>query len=98
MNLVVAADTHGPHPLSTDPTDIQLLVQECIQTNQMKFPNDQAPPGSAKMYSEFAKAINDAMEERDAKLVMHLVCRPYLQYRFGSNWFIARIREQEGYD
>ncbi|RDL41263.1 Uncharacterized protein BP5553_01242 [Venustampulla echinocandica] len=71
MNLIMEADAHGETALTNDPNAIDLLVQENIKKSMMKSIGPNPPPRAGKMYADFAKNVNDAMEERDAALATH---------------------------
>ncbi|KAH8670448.1 Sds3-like-domain-containing protein [Tricladium varicosporioides] len=71
MNLIMEADTHGREQLRNDPVEIDDLVQENIRKTMMKSIGPTAPPRAGKVYADFAKDVNDAMEQRDASLVTH---------------------------
>lgn len=69
INLITAADPHQDGVLANDPEEIDRLVRDCIQQNVMKQFSTEPPPQSGRVYSKFAKACNDAAEERDTSLV-----------------------------
>lgn len=74
MNLIMEADAHGKEQLRDSPGEIDELVQENIRKTMMKSIGPHAPPRAGKVYADFAKVVNDAIEERDTALVMHKVC------------------------
>ncbi|KAF4625475.1 hypothetical protein G7Y89_g12690 [Cudoniella acicularis] len=71
MNLIMEADANGKEQLRNDPAEIDELVQENIRKTMMKSIGPTPPPRAGKVYADFAKDVNDAMEERDAALVTH---------------------------
>ena len=72
MNLIMEADAHGKEPLPSGPDDIEVLVEENIKAVR-KTLGAIPPPRAGKIYAAFAKEINDAIEERDTGLSMHMV-------------------------
>jgi hypothetical protein len=73
MNLIMEADAHGKEMLKNQPDEIDALVVENIAAVR-KTLGVVPPPRAGRMYADFAKEVNDAMEERDAALTMHKVC------------------------
>jgi hypothetical protein len=73
MNLIMEADGHGREPLPNTPAEIDELVQENIRKSMMKSIGPTAPPRAGKVFADFAKEVNDSMEDRDAALVTHRV-------------------------
>jgi hypothetical protein len=73
VNLIMEAKAHGNEPLPNTPEEIDALVEENIKTVRKSL-GPYPPPRAGKMYADFAKEVNDAMEERDAALTMHMVC------------------------
>ncbi|EPE34893.1 hypothetical protein GLAREA_10588 [Glarea lozoyensis ATCC 20868] len=71
MNLIMEADGHGKEPLPNTPAEIDELVQENIRRSMMKSIGPTAPPRAGKVFADFAKEVNDSMEDRDAALVTH---------------------------
>lgn len=72
MNLIMEADAYGKDLLPNRPEEIEALVEENIKT--VRKPLGLVPPPRAgKVYAAFAKEINDAIEERDTALTMHMV-------------------------
>ena len=76
MNLIMEADAHGKDPLPNTPAEIDDLVQENIRKSMMKSIGPTAPPRAGKVFADFAKEVNDAMEDRDAAMVTHRVSDP----------------------
>jgi hypothetical protein len=74
MNLIAEAPVHGDKTLPDKPEDIDKLVRDNIQKNIMKGIGANVPQRAGRVYADFAKEINDAMEEKDALLAMHKVC------------------------
>lgn len=72
MNLIMEADAHGNSLLPNAPEDIEALVEENLKTVRKSL-GSIPPPRAGKIYGAFAKEINDAIEERDAALTMHMV-------------------------
>lgn len=72
MNLIMEADAHGKVPLPSDPQEVEALVDENIRAVR-KTLSAIPPPRAGKIYAAFAKEINDAIEERDTSLSMHMV-------------------------
>ena len=71
MNLIMRADPYDDAPLDDDPEYIQELVHNLIGGNAHFNGDISAIAG--KTYSDFAREIGDALEDRDAALVMHKV-------------------------
>ncbi|TVY68711.1 hypothetical protein LSUE1_G007548, partial [Lachnellula suecica] len=71
MNLIMEADAHAKLPIPSDPLDTDELVLENIRKTMMKSIGPTAPPRAGKVYMDFAREVNDAMEERDAALTTH---------------------------
>lgn len=72
MNLIMEADAHGKEMLRSQPDEIDALVLENI-TAIRKTVGSAPPPRAGRMYADFAKEVNDAMEERDTALTIHKV-------------------------
>lgn len=70
MNLIMEADPNGKEPLKDQPDEIDALVQQSIRSIR-KTLNPLVPQRAGRMYGDFAKEINDSMEERDAQLTVH---------------------------
>ncbi|KAI1001841.1 hypothetical protein K3495_g6362 [Podosphaera aphanis] len=68
MNLIGAADPHGRGLLPNNPAEIENLVRESIHVNRMTQFGAELPAGAGRIYAEFARECNNAMEERDAAL------------------------------
>ncbi|TVY45814.1 hypothetical protein LOCC1_G006462 [Lachnellula occidentalis] len=71
MNLIMDADAHGNSPLPSMPYQVDGLVQDNIKRTMMKSIGPNPPPRAGKVYMDFAREVNDAMEERDAALTLH---------------------------
>jgi hypothetical protein len=81
INLVVEAPAHGDDLLPDKPDEIDKLIQANLQKNLMKSIGADVPLRAGRVYADFAKEVNDAMEDRDAVLTMHkvgLVFTPHL--------------------
>lgn len=77
INLIGEADAHGDKQLPDSPASIDNLVRDNLQKNLMKAMGANVPLRAGRVYADFAKEINDAMEEKDAMLAMHKVRRLY---------------------
>jgi hypothetical protein len=86
MNLIMEADAHGKEPLPSSPGSIEALVEENIKALR-KAVAANPPSRAGKLYAAFAKEINDAIEERDAALTMHMVGGNPIPWRHISNCF-----------
>lgn len=73
MNLIMEADVHGREPVPDSGEEIFALVQDSVKRTMMKPAGSAPPPRAGKIYADFAKEINDAMEERDAALTTNKV-------------------------
>jgi hypothetical protein len=73
MNLIMEANANGNELLPNKPEEIEALVEENIKTVRKPL-GPVPPPRAGKIYADFAKDVNDAMEERDTALTMHMVC------------------------
>jgi hypothetical protein len=71
MNLIMEADAQSKMPLLLEPQEVEQLVHDNIRKTMMKSVGPLAPPRAGKMYSDFAREVNDAQEERDAALTTH---------------------------
>jgi hypothetical protein len=74
MTLIMEADAHGKEQLMNSGAEVDSLVQENIKKISMKSVGPVPPPRAGKIYADFAKEVNDAMEERDTTLTVHKVC------------------------
>jgi len=74
MNLIMEADAHGEEALKNQPDEIDTLVLENIKAVSRKPLGPAPPPRAGRIYSDFAKEINDSMEERDATMTANRVC------------------------
>lgn len=71
MNLIMSADVHDKLPLPDSGEEIFELVQRNMPRSMMK--SSGPPPRAGRLYAEFAREVNDAIEERDSALTTHLV-------------------------
>jgi hypothetical protein len=76
-------------PLPDSPGAIDKLVRDNLQKNLMKAIGANVPLRAGRVYADFAKEINDAMEEKDAMLAMHKVRLLYssLVIEDCTNWY-----------
>ncbi|RFU29103.1 hypothetical protein B7463_g7236, partial [Scytalidium lignicola] len=70
MNLIMSADVHDKLPLPDSGDEIYELIQKNMPRAMMK--SSGLPPRAGKLYAEFAREVNDAIEERDSALTTHL--------------------------
>ncbi|KAG9243032.1 Sds3-like-domain-containing protein [Calycina marina] len=68
MNLILEADAHGKELLKNHPDKIEAMVRESMSAKRVI---GTPPPRAGRLYAAFAVDVNDAMEERDAALIMH---------------------------
>jgi len=68
----MGADAHGNEVLKNLPDEVDALVMENIKTTRKTI--GPIPQRAGKLYADFAKSVNDSMEERDAALTNHKVC------------------------
>lgn len=95
MNLIMEADPHSKALLPDDPRVIDELVLENVKVVR-KTSDPVIPPRAGRMYADFAKEINDAMEERDTNLTSHKVRHLSKSLLSRSNCFSERLRGQDG--
>ena len=76
MNLIMEADAQGGMGLPDSAEEIESLVHDNIRSTMMKSIGPIPPPRAGKLYANFAKEINDAIETRDTALTMHKVQQP----------------------
>lgn len=76
MNLIMEADAHGKEQLRNSGVEIDVLVQVNTKKVSMKSIGPVPPPRAGRIYADFAKEVNDAMEERDTTLALHRVGLP----------------------
>lgn len=95
INLITNAEPHGSRVLPDKPHEIDNLVKEEIRRMMMKSIGEDAPLQAGKIYADFAKEINDAIEEKDTMLAQHKVCTHHLPSSAASNLVIAQLRRQE---
>jgi hypothetical protein len=74
VNLIMEADAHGKEQLPNSAAEIETLVKDNMHKISMKSVGPVPPPRAGKAYADFAKEVNDAMEERDTTLTVHKVC------------------------
>lgn len=72
MNLIMEANAHGDAPLRNAPEEIEKLVEDNVRSGRKSF-GPIAPPRAGRIYADFSKEVNDAMEDRDAALATHMV-------------------------
>lgn len=83
MNLIMEAKTNGKTPLPDSSEEIDALVRGNIEkTMRPSLGHEISPSRAGKIYSDFAKDVNDAMEERDAALATHMVIILYPSVRY----------------
>lgn len=69
-NLIAEADIHSRQPLPDSAEEIDELVRNNIQKTMMKSIGAEPPLRAGRIYSDFAKEINDSQEQRDAAMVI----------------------------
>ncbi|KAH9220066.1 Sds3-like-domain-containing protein [Leptodontidium sp. 2 PMI_412] len=69
-NLIAEADVHARQPLPDSAEEIDELVRKNVQKTMMKSVSTDPPLRTGRIYSDFAKEVNDAMEDRDAAMVI----------------------------
>ncbi|CZT09341.1 related to nif-specific regulatory protein [Rhynchosporium agropyri] len=69
-NLIGEADVHSRQPLPDSAEEVEKLVNINIQKTMMKNILPEPPLKAGKIYADFAKEVNDAMEERDSAMVV----------------------------
>jgi hypothetical protein len=79
MNLIMEANAHGKEMLKNQPEEIDALVLESIKGGARKSLGPIPPLRAGRIYADFAKEVNDAMEERDATLTAHQVCHIHIE-------------------
>lgn len=72
INLITNAEPHGSHVLPDKPEEVDNLVKEEIRRMMMKSMSEEPPLQAGKIYADFAREINDAIEEKDTMLAQHL--------------------------
>jgi hypothetical protein len=89
INLIGEANAQGDMPLPDSPGAIDKLVRDNLQKNLMKAIGANVPLRAGRVYADFAKEINDAMEEKDAMLAMHKVrlLHSSLDIEDCTNWY-----------
>jgi hypothetical protein len=80
MNLIMEADAHGKEQLRNNGVEIDGLVQVNMKKVSMKSIGPVPPPRAGRIYADFAKEVNDAMEERDTTLALHRVGPPSITF------------------
>jgi hypothetical protein len=91
MNLIMEADVHGREMLKSQPDEIDALVLENVKAIR-KTLGPVPPPRAGRMYADFAKEVNDAMEERDTALTTHKVYYSLFFAKVSSNNCTERLR------
>lgn len=91
MNLIMEAEAHGKEGLPDSGPEIDALVKDNMQKIAMKTVGPVPPPRAGKAYADFAKDVNDAMEERDTTLVVHKVCLITSTFEVISNSTTERL-------
>ncbi|KUJ15333.1 uncharacterized protein LY89DRAFT_648588 [Mollisia scopiformis] len=71
INLITNADPHSKDVLPDRPEEIDSLVTKEVQRMMMKSLSDKTPLRAGRIYADFAKDVNDAIEERDSALTQH---------------------------
>ena len=72
MNLIMESNVHGKQMLPNQADEIDALVVKNVKAHRKN--HGPVPPRAGKLYADFAKDVNDAMEERDTNLAVHKVC------------------------
>jgi hypothetical protein len=73
MNIIMEADPYTSKCLPDSREEIDTLIKANM-SKIMKAFGPEPPQRAGKLYAEYAKEVNDAMEERDATLTEHEVC------------------------
>jgi hypothetical protein len=74
INLITNANPHSKEVLPDRPDEIDNLVSNEVQRMMMKSMGHNTPLRAGRAYADFAKDVNDAIEERDSALTQHKVC------------------------
>ncbi len=79
MNLIMEANCNEKTPLPDTADEIDALVRDNIDRTMKSSLGHEIPVRAGKVYADFVKDINDAMEERDAALATHMasILHPY---------------------
>ena len=88
--LILHADPYREDPLVDSGEEIQELIARATSNNpqaMMAVAKGEVSSLGGKIYAEFARDVNDAMEARDANLTMHQVC-----CSFYEAWNTANMR------
>lgn len=78
MNIIMEADPYGASPLPDSREEIDSLVSRNLQKAMMKTISPAPPLRAGMLYAQFAKDVNDAIEERDTNMTRHYVSEPHL--------------------
>jgi len=73
MNLIMEARCNEKTPIPNTAEEIDALVRDNIDRTMRASLGVEVPVRAGKIYADFAKEVNDAMEERDAALCTHMV-------------------------
>jgi hypothetical protein len=73
INLIMESDPHSTYKLPDDPEDIDNLVLENVRKTMRNPVGAVPPPRAGRVYAEFVKEVNDAVEMRDAAMTAHQV-------------------------
>jgi hypothetical protein len=87
MNLIAEAAVHGDKTLPNKPEQIDILVRENVQKNMGKGIGANVPQRAGRVYADFAKEINDAIEEKDSLLAQHKVGSLFNHLEHFTDWF-----------
>jgi hypothetical protein len=95
MNLIMEANAHGDEPLKSSAEEIEKLVEDNVRSGR-RAAGPIAPPRAGRIYADFSKEVNDAMEDRDAALSTHMVWRFLIFLRLVTKSSTERRRCQDG--
>lgn len=97
MHLIMEANPHDSKYLPNSRAEIDKLVLANLSKSNIKSAGQYPPPRAGRIYADFAKEINDAMEERDACLANHRVCTNSLHSSCAStDYDLERCLNQKG--
>lgn len=68
MNLIMRADPYQDHPLDDSADGIAESINDILSGNPHPTANGEPPPTSGRRYARFVEKLNNAIEERDAKI------------------------------
>ncbi len=77
MNLIMEANCNEKTPLPDSAEVVDAMVRENIDKTMRSSLGHEIPVRAGRVYADFVKDINDAMEERDAALATHMVSTPH---------------------